>query len=449
MLINDLSRNAGCSPEVASNYAATVVKWVVRQIVEEGRLLVSDFGEFRIKKHLEFIYFDTATKKRWLVPPSLQLLFTPMPLIDKEERENSKAFSRMAEAIVKEHGENQLSAHKFAVMFFKTILDAMEETPSVEVEGLGVFALAQMRVADAIYGKVAFTPDSTLLADINKPFAFFQPVELNEGVSFPGIETSTHRFPEEKDNKTFLIFQEKQEPETPAAPFSVGGGSAAAEEPSPSSEPSPSAPSEPSPSAPSEPAPSVPSELAPPSSPFSAGGGSAAAEEPFPLEEPAPAPSRRFLRYLLPALFLAACVLFFFILRPAEPASPISEPAPSAPSEPAPSVSSEQAPSSSQFSAGGGSAAAEPASEPSSEAPAAPLLDFAAMNAQLPYGGYDIVGVASTITVPSGMTLQKIARTYLGTDYTEYLVVLNGGNADPQPGQKYMIPKLQLRKARR
>ena len=71
------------------------------------------------------------------------------------------------------------------------------------------------------------------------------------------------------------------------------------------------------------------------------------------------------------------------------------------------------------------------------------------MNAQLPYGGYDIVGVASTITVPSGMTLQKIARTYLGTDYTEYLVVLNGGNANPQPGQKYMIPKLQLRKARR
>ncbi|MBO4849416.1 MAG: hypothetical protein J5529_00780 [Prevotella sp.] len=399
MLINDLSRNAGCSLEVASKYAATVVKWVVRQIVEEGRLLVSDFGEFRIKKHLEFIYFDTATKKRWLVPPSLQLLFTPMPLIDKEERENSKAFSRMAEAIVKEHGENQLSAHKFAVMFFKTILDAMEDTPSVEVGGLGVFALAQMRVADAIYGKVAFTPDSALLADINKPFAFFQPVELNEGVTFPDIETSTHRFPEEKDNKTFLIFQEKQEPETPAAPFSVGGGSAAA-------------------------------------------------EEPFPSEEPAPAPSRRFLRYLLPALFLAACVLFFFILRPSEPASPISEPAPSAPSEPAPSVSSEQAPSSSQFSAGGGSAAAEPASEPSSEAPAAPLLDFAAMNAQLPYGGYDIVGVASTITVPSGMTLQKIARTYLGTDYTEYLVVLNGGNADPQPGQKYMIPKLQLRKAR-
>ncbi len=426
MLITALSHNTGCSPDVTSKYADTIVKWLIRQIMEEGKLFVSDFGEFCIQKRMEFVYHDTATKKRWLIPPSLQLLFTPMPLIDKEKRENSKAFARIAEAIAQEHGENQLTAHKFAVMFFKTILDAMEEASSVEVEGLGVFELTQMRVADAIYGKVTFTADSVFLADINKPFSFFQPVEINEGVSFPDIETSTHRFPEEKNNKTFLIFQEKQEPEEnaapsevpaspSAAPFSAGVGSADAEENA------------------------APSEAPAPAAPFSAGVGSADAEENAPSVEPAPA-FRRSLRYLLPALLLAGCILLFLLLKPAQADQPPSSP---------------DTTTASKSTTDNSSAALE---EPPSEVPTTPLpassedqagtLDFAAMNAQLPYGGYDIVGVASTITVPSGMTLQKIARTYLGTDYTEYLVVLNGGNADPQPGQKYMIPKLLLRKQR-
>ena len=420
MLITALSHNTGCSPDVTSKYADTIVKWLIRQIMEEGKLFVSDFGEFCIQKRMEFVYHDTATKKRWLIPPSLQLLFTPMPLIDKEKRENSKAFARIAEAIAQEHGENQLTAHKFAVMFFKTILDAMEEASSVEVEGLGVFELTQMRVADAIYGKVTFTADSVFLADINKPFSFFQPVEINEGVSFPDIETSTHRFPEERNNKTFLIFQEKQEPEENAAPsealaepFSAGVGSADAEENA------------------------APTEA--PAAPFSASVGSADAEENAPSVEPAPA-FRRSLRYLLPALLLAGCILLFLLLKPAQADQPSSSP---------------DTTTISKSATGNSSAALE---EPPSEVPTTPLpassedqagtLDFAAMNAQLPYGGYDIVGVASTITVPSGMTLQKIARTYLGTDYTEYLVVLNGGNADPQPGQKYMIPKLLLRKQR-
>ncbi len=443
MLITALSHNTGCSPDVTSKYADTIVKWLIRQIMEEGKLFVSDFGEFCIQKRMEFVYHDTATKKRWLIPPSLQLLFTPMPLIDKEKRENSKAFARIAEAIAQEHGENQLTAHKFAVMFFKTILDAMEEASSVEVEGLGVFELTQMKVADAIYGKVTFTADSVFLADINKPFSFFQPVEINEGVSFPDIETSTHRFPEEKNNKTFLIFQEKQEPEenaapseAPAEPFSASVGSADAEEKAAPTE-APAAPFSAGVGSADAEENAAPTEA--PAAPFSASVGSADAEENAPSVEPAPA-FRRSLRYLLPALLLAGCILLFLLLKPAQADQPPSSP---------------DTTTASKSTTDNSSAALE---EPPSEVPTTPLpassedqagtLDFAAMNAQLPYGGYDIVGVASTITVPSGMTLQKIARTYLGTDYTEYLVVLNGGNADPQPGQKYMIPKLLLRKQR-
>ena len=72
-------------------------------------------------------------------------------------------------------------------------------------------------------------------------------------------------------------------------------------------------------------------------------------------------------------------------------------------------------------------------------------LDFASLNAKIPYGGYDIIGVASEINVAPGMTLQKIAQIYLGTEHTIYLEVLNDGK-EPQPGEMYKIPVLQLRK---
>ena len=79
-------------------------------------------------------------------------------------------------------------------------------------------------------------------------------------------------------------------------------------------------------------------------------------------------------------------------------------------------------------------------------AQATDTLDFAAMNAQIPYGAYDIVGVDTTITVMKGQDLAAISRIFLGTDIQIYLIVLNGGNNDPKEGDRYMIPKLKLRK---
>ena len=75
-------------------------------------------------------------------------------------------------------------------------------------------------------------------------------------------------------------------------------------------------------------------------------------------------------------------------------------------------------------------------------------LDYQAMNAQIPYGAYDIVGVDTVITVMKGQTLEDISRFFLGTDILIYLTVLNDGNTTPQEGEKYKIPKLKLRKRR-
>ena len=73
-------------------------------------------------------------------------------------------------------------------------------------------------------------------------------------------------------------------------------------------------------------------------------------------------------------------------------------------------------------------------------------IDYEAMNAQIPYGAYDIVGIDTVITVMPGQDLATISRIFLGTDIHIYLVVANNGNNEPKEGEKYRIPKLQLRK---
>ena len=76
---------------------------------------------------------------------------------------------------------------------------------------------------------------------------------------------------------------------------------------------------------------------------------------------------------------------------------------------------------------------------------ASDTIDFDAMNAQIPYGAYDIVAIDTVITVGKGQTALSISKMMLGTEYTIYIVVANDGNDQPQPGQPYRIPKLQLR----
>ena len=76
----------------------------------------------------------------------------------------------------------------------------------------------------------------------------------------------------------------------------------------------------------------------------------------------------------------------------------------------------------------------------------ADTIDYDAMNAQIPYGAYDIVGIDTVITVMPGQNLATISRIFLGTDIHIYLIVANNGNNDPQEGEKYRIPRLRPRK---
>ena len=98
-------------------------------------------------------------------------------------------------------------ADDFLRLFIETIEKGLKEDGIVKVKGLGTFKLTVMGERSSVdvntgerilikgHTKVAFTPDSTMKELINRPFAHFEPTELNDG--FPTDEN-----PMESDDET-------------------------------------------------------------------------------------------------------------------------------------------------------------------------------------------------------------------------------------------------------
>lgn len=60
-----------------------------------------------------------------------------------------------------------------------------EKDKYVRIKGFGTFKLID---TDSEGGRVVYVPEATVRDIVNKPFAHFQPVELNDGVHFGDIE---------------------------------------------------------------------------------------------------------------------------------------------------------------------------------------------------------------------------------------------------------------------
>ena len=84
----------------------------------------------------------------------------------------------------------------FAKEFFKLIEDALQTERYVKIKGFGTFKLIEVDSRESInvntgerfeiqgHNKITFTPDATLKEVVNKPFAHFENVVLNDGVFF-------------------------------------------------------------------------------------------------------------------------------------------------------------------------------------------------------------------------------------------------------------------------
>ena len=126
-------------------------------------------------------------------------------------------------------GMNRKDAELFVKSMLDLVVEALEKEKYVKVKGLGTFKLTEVESRESVnvntgerieiqgHTKVSFTPDTTMKDLINKPFAHFESVVLNDGVELE--DTPIDNIVEENIvNEVPVIEEIKPEPivETPA-----------------------------------------------------------------------------------------------------------------------------------------------------------------------------------------------------------------------------------------
>ena len=113
----------------------------------------------------------------------------------------------LAAALTEKHGLAKADAEAFVSAMFTLINEALASERAVKVKGLGTFkviSVAARKSVDVNTGapividgrdKISFTPDSSLRDEVNKPFAQFETVVVNDGVDFSEID---RKFEEEE-----------------------------------------------------------------------------------------------------------------------------------------------------------------------------------------------------------------------------------------------------------
>lgn len=101
--------------------------------------------------------------------------------------------TNIAEELAIRSGLDKEAADSFVRAFINTVERGLETDHLVKVKGLGTFKLMEMNDRSSVdvnsgeritikgYTKVSFTPDSSMKEFVNRPFAHFEPTELNEG----------------------------------------------------------------------------------------------------------------------------------------------------------------------------------------------------------------------------------------------------------------------------
>ncbi|MGN0232906.1 MAG: HU family DNA-binding protein [Bacteroidaceae bacterium] len=117
-------------------------------------------------------------------------------------------------------GIHRKDAEAFVRSFFDVLGDGILADKSVKVKALGTFKLVEVQERESVnvntgeritisgHSKIGFLPDNALKELVNKPFAYFQTVILNEGTTTEEIEEINRKYPSEE--------QEEEAPEVPA-----------------------------------------------------------------------------------------------------------------------------------------------------------------------------------------------------------------------------------------
>lgn len=118
----------------------------------------------------------------------------------EEEKMSKSNISRLAKSISSKHGLTQAEAERFISKMFEVANEGLHEDKLLKIKWLGTFKVASVKDRESVdvntgeriviegRDKISFTPDNILKEIVNKPFAQFETVVVNDGVDFSDID---------------------------------------------------------------------------------------------------------------------------------------------------------------------------------------------------------------------------------------------------------------------
>lgn len=138
-----------------------------------------------------------------------------------EGRKMSKSsLSVLAKAVASKRGLTQAEAERFIATMFEVAGDGIQEDKLLKMKWLGTFKITSVKDRESVdvntgeriliegRDKISFTPDNILKEIINKPFAQFETVVVNDGIDFFDIDEKFANMEREEEE---LQLQKEQE----------------------------------------------------------------------------------------------------------------------------------------------------------------------------------------------------------------------------------------------
>ena len=350
--------------------------------------------------------------------------------------------SELASILMERHGIDKREAQSFIAAMVEVIQDGIARDRLVKVKGLGTFKVVEVEARESVnvntgervvidsHSKLTFTPDASMKELVNKPFAQFETVILNEGVTFDDMDLKEVEEPaidEEPAVEEEPVIEEEpvveEEPVIEEEPY-VEEGPAVEEEP--------------------------------------------VVEEEEPAEEEEHSSRIQWLWIPIVLLLCALCFGVGYYLGQQKQKPQITSPKETTKSTQAQSIVPEEteeiiikeSPEGIETNEANVAYESHETNEPnkanepqkaneSQESPEPEYKKYEEMDNRVRLGAYHIVGLDHIEKVKQGETLYRISRRTLGPGMECYVEVYNGITSQTplQVGQEIKIPKLKMKAA--
>ena len=405
---------------------------------------------------------------------------------------------RITESVAKKQKLPVEDIEKFITALFEVTDEGLHADKQVKIKGLGTFKITTVKPRESVnvntgervlinsHDKVTFTPDASMKELVNKPFAQFKTVVVNDGVDIAKLET-TEQLEEEKEKDSSpepekteevqeSVESEAQQPATTvmdeAAPETkdvevpyeaerlepaVNAEEAKQEEAEPVAVPTPrevkaepliqEKPVETRPKRPMEPAVNAEEAKQEEAEPVAVPTPREVKAEPLIQEKPVEtqpkrpispaenAPLRRQKRHYWLAISLVVAFILGIAIFSYNSFQTTTE---------QPKVAMKPAPKSNTKTSTRKTKAPQPPKEAEDPYAVKPMAEYM-KDPRIKYGAYDIVGIDKIVTLREGQTLQSVCNSTLGSYMICYFEAVNP-DKNPKAGDKVRIPKVKIRK---